>query len=318
MGTAVSIRPSALGTKGLLLFATMELAFLATNYSNLFFLMLAFSAVLGVLGAWWAMRNLRGLQVLDIEIGAAATATSRAIQLRVESGPRPRFDLTFQLHLNDKHQTVAYAPCAEGATSISDSLSRQPRSLRVLDHVRVESRFPFGFFIAHTTLPIESELVTYPTPSAIGENGNRNSHAGDGSQMSPGRGSALAGLRPFRDGDMLADVHWKATARRGTAVVKERERESQRALDVVLDRRCDGDAFEQALCQLTTMVLAARHGSPLHIYSQGAALLVDPDRGGTQDALRWLAKVTPLPMHAAAPPGQRTALHLPDLRGQTP
>ncbi len=47
MGTAVSIRPSALGTKGLLLFATMELAFLATNYSNLVFRMLACCAMHG-------------------------------------------------------------------------------------------------------------------------------------------------------------------------------------------------------------------------------------------------------------------------------
>jgi uncharacterized protein (DUF58 family) len=318
MGTAVSIRPSALGTKGLLLFATMELAFLATNYSNLFFLMIAFSAALGVLGAWWAIRNLRGLQIRDIEMAAAATGTARAIQLRIEGGTRPRFDLTFQLLLADKHQTVGYAPCTVGAASISDSVPGQPRSLSKLDHVRVVSRFPFGFFVARTTLAIHSELVTYPTPTAFGEHANQVGHAGDGSQVSPGRGSAVAGLRPFRDGDMMADVHWKATARRGTVVVKERERESEPALDVVLDRRCDSDVFEQVLSQLAAMVLAARHGSPLRIYSQGAELLVDPDRGGSQDALRWLADVTPLQMDAATPPGPRTAMHLPNSPRQTP
>ena len=37
------IRLSALGAKGLLLLAALELAFLATNYSNLFFLLLAFA-----------------------------------------------------------------------------------------------------------------------------------------------------------------------------------------------------------------------------------------------------------------------------------
>ena len=62
MRPAASIRPTALGVKGVLLFVALELAFFATDYSNLFFLLLAFSSALGALGAAWSWQNLRNVR----------------------------------------------------------------------------------------------------------------------------------------------------------------------------------------------------------------------------------------------------------------
>jgi len=311
MATRVSIRPSALGSKGLLLLATLELAFLATNYSNLFFLMLAFCAVLGVLGAYWSLRNLRGLHVVKLEVAAAACDASRGLDLRLAADKRPRFDLVIELDVHNGYVEVGYAPCLVGTTTTSDVVPGQPRGVRQLDHVRVTSGFPFGFFIARTKLLITEELITHPTPVPFGDAGRAKGQAGERGALAAGRGSVLAGLRAFRTGDGMADVHWKATARRGKAVVKERERERAPAVDIVLDRRCDEATLEQALSQITTQVLAARHGAPLCIHSQGIELLVDPDRGGARQALRWLAAASTLPGDAQAPPDRRTATQLP-------
>jgi uncharacterized protein (DUF58 family) len=312
MTNRVSIRPSALGSKGCLLFAALELAFLATHYSNLFFLLLAFSAVLGVFGAWWSWRNLKGLRIESIELAAAANGSQRAAQVHLAAKRRPRFDLVVELNLERGYDEVAYTPCLVNAQAIDGTIAGQPRGVRSIDHVRITSGFPFGFFIARTTLPVIAELVTYPAPVPFGESRSGGGHEGDLGALHAGRGTALAGLRAFRTGDGMSDMHWKATARRGTPVVKERERESAPAVDVVLDRRCDQAALERALSQLTTLVLAARTDTPLHVHSQGVELLVDPDRGGADDALRWLADANTLTSSAAPPPKQRSAMQLPE------
>ena len=309
----VSIRPSALGSKGLLLFAALELAFLATNYSNLFFLLLAFSAVLGVLGAWWSWRNLRDVQVDAVEIVLAAAGGQRDVTVRLRTARRPRFDLAVELPLANGATEAAYAPVVIGAAELRGQLAPQPRGLQQLDHVLVRSGFPFGFFVAKCRAPLSYEVVTHPEPAAVttGHEG-AGEGAGDDGAMAAGRGTGIAGLRAFRTGDAIADVHWKATARRGTAVVKERERESQPLVDVVLDRRCEGPAFEQALSHATTLVLAARHSAPVRLRSQDADLLVDPERGGAENALRWLAEATSLPAGGSVPPRTRDAIQLPD------
>jgi uncharacterized protein (DUF58 family) len=311
MATRISIRPSALGSKGLLLFAVLELAFLATNYSNLFFLMIAFSAVLGTLGAFWAYRNLRGIHVAILAVNPAACKTARAIELQLSSDARPRFDLVIELPLANGFAEVGYAAILVTNATTTANLPGQPRGVQALNRLRVTSGFPFGLFVARASLAITGELVTHPTPAPMPASSRAGIQAGDHGALTTGRGSALAGLRAFRSGDGLADVHWKATARRGKAVVKERERESKPAVEVVLDRRCDPATLESALSQLTSLVLAARHGSPLRMHSQGMELLVDPDRGGSATAMRWLAEASILPSDAAPPPRRSGAMPLP-------
>lgn len=308
MAARVSIRPSALGSKGLLLFAALELAFLATNYSNLFFLLLAFSAVLGVLGAVWSWRNLRGLELASFELAHAAAGSQRTTRTQLRAAARPRFDLLVEVPFEKGYGEAAYTPLLHGEVAVDDHLAGQPRGVHAIDHVRITSHFPFGFFVAQTRLATAKEIVTYPTPLPCDAAGRAGEQDGDSGALHAGRGAALAGLRAFRTGDALADVHWKATARRGAPVVKERERESATAIEAVLDRRCDPEALEHALSQLTTLVLAARTDAPLHLHSQGIELLVDPDRGGADEALRWLAGASPLGMDAPAPKPRRGAL----------
>jgi uncharacterized protein (DUF58 family) len=314
MANRVSIRPSALGSKGLLGFAGLELAFLATSYSNLFFLLLAFSAVLGVLGAWWSWRNLQGLRIEKLELATGASGSQRASLIHLAANRRPRFDLVIELDLGNSYCEVGYTPYLVNAQSIDDTFAGQPRGVRSIDHARVTSNFPFGFFAARTTLPIAVELITYPAPIAFGESRSGSDHPGDRGALHAGPGTTMAGLRAFRTGDGMSDVHWKATARRGTPIVKELECENSPAINVVLDRRCSEAALERALAQLTTLVLAARIDTPLYVRSQGVELLVDPNHGGGENALRWLAEAKALPSDATAPPKKRGAIQLPEVR----
>jgi len=317
-GRRVSIRPSGLGGKGVLLFCALELAFLATNYSNLFFLLLAFSAILGALGCWWAARNVRGVEVRDVELVGAAADAGRDVLVRLRAPGRARFDVGVELRLRRERATLplCHAPMLHGEQLVAGVMAPRPRGVEPFGELRVRSQFPFGLFVAELRLPLDGELVTWPAPDEHEQSrGRGRSGDADGERARAGRGDTLAGLRPFRAGDGLGDVHWKATARRGVAVVKERERDANALRECVLDRRCGADAFEVALSRATALVLAARHGRPLRLLSQDCDLLVDADRGGADDALRWLAAAQPLPADAPPPPLRRGARVLPDSAG---
>ena len=312
MANRVSIRPSVLGSKGLLLFAVLELAFLATNYSNLFFLMLSFSAALGLLSTWWSLRNLRDIQIRTVDIGVGPAGTSQSIQLRVVAPKRPRFDLMFEVDLKQERTKVCYTPVLVASQSLTDMIPEQRRGVQRIKQMTVTSRFPFGLFVAQTKLPITSEVVTYPNPIPFRGNNNARHQVGEEARPMPGKGSILAGLRAFRSGDNLSDVDWKATARRSSAVVKEREDETNQEHTAIFDRRCEREAFEHALSQLTSLALAASHARPLRIRSQGFEILVNANRSTTTDALRWLATTTALPPNAGSPPKQDSAIELPE------
>ena len=56
------VRLTRLGWKGLIFYAVIQLAFFASAYSNLFFLLVAFLTLLGLLRVYWTARNLRGVR----------------------------------------------------------------------------------------------------------------------------------------------------------------------------------------------------------------------------------------------------------------
>ena len=291
----------------MLLFAALELAFLATSYSNLFFLLLAFSGVLGVAGAWWSLRNVHAVRSIAVDVAGAAAGDSRRVEVTASTS-RSCFDVEFLLRFPGEPAAEAgYAQVLHGDTRIEGQLAARQRGLHAITRMRVRSRFPFGLFVTTLELPVAAEVLTWPAPAAGTAHDVRGGSARDGDHLDAGRGTALAGLRAFRSGDSLADVHWKATARRGTAIVKERERDAAPAQQVVFDRRCSPEAFEQELARITAMVLDARHGPVLRVLSQDVELIVDAERGGARDALRWLATTSTLPPSASAPPRSRFA-----------
>src|SRR5687768_14066566 len=90
---SVRIRPTLLGAKGVLFLAAIALAFFATSYSNLFFLLLGFLCVLAALGALWAVANVRGVTVAVADLPQAPAGSARELRLRLGAAGRPRFQL---------------------------------------------------------------------------------------------------------------------------------------------------------------------------------------------------------------------------------
>jgi uncharacterized protein (DUF58 family) len=310
----VRIRPTELGTKGILLAIALEVAFLATAYSNLFFLLIVFCVVLGALGLWWNARNLAGLEVELVGAPIAAAGAPRRVSLAVRAARRRRFDVAIACDVAGTHAPLLHLSALNGTTTGEANVPGLPRGIHRVARVAVGSRFPFGLFQVTRWLPVSFELVTHPAP--LEERAAAACRAGDGelaAALVNQRGTDLASLRAFRPGDAVSDLHWKATARRGTPIVKEREPAGGEAVEVVLDRRCADAAFETALSLAATVVLAAAAASrPAVLKSQGTTLALGGGNRSPDPLLRWLAGATTLPADAGAPPeaGAR-ALRLP-------
>lgn len=309
------IRPTELGLKGVLLLCALDVAFLATSYSNLFFLLLVFCVVLGALGLWWAVGNVRGITARWVAAPTAAAGSPRDVQVAL-IGPRRRaaFDLAVSLQSGGERHELLHVPMLRGEATATAVLPGQPRGIQPVRALQISSRFPFGLFVVTRTVPVDGELVTHPRPLSPAEAAEGTADGdGDLAALVGHRSNTLAGLRPFRRGDSTADVHWKATARRGTPVVKERELDAGETVEIVLDRRCAAAALEQALSLATTWLLQAVAAErPVQLKSQDYAGSLGGSRRSPGPLLRWLAEATPLPNEGKAPPaGSADAVHLP-------
>jgi uncharacterized protein (DUF58 family) len=304
------VRPTELGWKGLVLLGALVGAFLATAYSNTFFLMLMFCGALGVLACAWTATNVRGLDVVRVDVPFAAAGDRRVVHVQLRAR-RERRDIAIALRVGKDLVPVGAMAVVDGVTELRGELPSRARGVESVHAVRVTSRFPLGLFAAHVDLPWTAEIVTPPAPAAGAAAAAEAAAAGDHLATRGTRSASVQELRPFRSGDALGDVHWKATARRGTPVVVERERLIEHGLALVIDRRCAPEQLEHALAVAAAHEVAARErGTLLRVASQGASFAIARDRTATQRLQRWLADARVAPDDAGDPPRLHGAVRL--------
>lgn len=298
------IRPTELGCKGLLLLGALLLAFYATAYSNLFFLLVAFCCVLGGFGAVSGMANLRGCRVTIGELPLAAVGASRSLRVELHTPGRPVLDIAVELRLGGRTLEVAHVESCRDRVVLTGLVPPAPRGVQPVRSVQLATRQPFGFFTVRRSFALDAELITHPDPQLARAGAPRGrSGAGDRTAQSGTAGASWSGLRPFRQGDAPNAVHWPATARRGTPISRERDPEAGHDVVLRIDRRQSGDAFEHTLAAATEQVQQARRSNRrLRLLSQDTDLRVSAERGSERLALRWLATALPLPADAPPPP----------------
>lgn len=310
--------PTSLGVKGALFFATVWLLYLATPYSNLFFLLTAFLAVLGIVGVAGAFANLRGVDVtiVRIEAGPADGGHAAQLQATVAAGRRA-FGVSAWLEIGGECRHLADLPDLHGCTTAVGDLQGLPRGVHRVDAVRLRSRHPLGICRVERRLPIAAgtpvEVIAHPRPLDLAAGTDVGDALADqAARALAAHDETVAALRDWRAGDSLRFVHWRATARRGAPIVKEFEHDVGSGLDLVVDRRGDAAAFEHRLAAATALVLAAvQRQQPLRLRSQGCDLAHTVDRPQGAAMLRWLAAAAALPADAPPPPpAASTALRL--------
>jgi uncharacterized protein (DUF58 family) len=174
---------------------------------------------------------------------------------------------------------------------------------------RVSTRFPFGLFAKSLLLEAPGETLVYPAidlvralPSAA-----PGRSVGEARSRTQGRGTEAAGLRSFLPGDSPRSVHWRASARRGLLLVRDREREEKPEFEVLLHtRREPGSEFEAAVRRAASETLShLEAGYRVALSTDGQRFEPGEGHGHRARLLAFLARVTPEPGGEAAAPPRR-------------
>lgn len=120
------------------------------------------------------------------------------------------------------------------------------------DAFRIVTRFPFGFLQKSRRVELPTEAIVYPNVEPTQELFDvLGGLQGALESMSKGRGQDLYALRDYVPTDSARHVHWKASARLGSLMVREFTREDDCRVLLVLDPHMAAggasDRFERAV-----------------------------------------------------------------------
>jgi uncharacterized protein (DUF58 family) len=179
------------------------------------------------------------------------------------------------------------------------------------DAFRIVTRFPFGFLQKARCLDLKTEALVYPSVDPTTEYRDvLPVLQGALESVVKGRGQDLYGVRDYIHTDSARLVHWKATARSGSLMVREFTREEDSRVLLVLDPHAAATEKSEATPQPTTnerfeRAVALCANIAWHFYHANAMLQfrsVDfdtplaPAERNIFRILRYLALVQPLPL----------------------
>ncbi|HXN51057.1 MAG TPA: DUF58 domain-containing protein [Candidatus Acidoferrum sp.] len=187
-------------------------------------------------------------------------------------------------------------------------ISFSARGVYRQDAFRIITRFPFGFLQKAHRVDLRTEALVYPSVEPTREfleilPGLQ----GAMESLAKGRGQDLYALRDYMPTDSARHVHWKASARLGSLMVREFTREDDPRVLLVLDPHIftaasgavpevAADRFEQAvtLCAGVAWHFFERNAQ-LQFRSAGMETSLAPAEENIFVILRHLALAQPLP-----------------------
>jgi len=184
------------------------------------------------------------------------------------------------------------------------------RGLHVQNTFKIVTRFPFGFLQKARRIALKSEALVYPSVESNSELSEIFPGI-DGSIESyhKGRGQDLHALREYVPTDSASHVHWKASARAGSLMVREFAREDDFRVLLVLDphpgelstnsKTLPGERFERAV---TTCAGIAWHFYERNAFLQFRSAGIETSLASAEEnifaILRHLAVAQPQPTEA--------------------
>jgi len=278
-----------LPTRGGLVFALVLLAMLlgAMNYDkSLAYALVFLLAGMALVSILHTFRNLNGVRFRAGRALPAFAGEAARFELLLENpSARPRYALS----VGRPAGPFRLVDLPAGATlPLEIERPSHQRGQLDLGRVVVATRFPLGLFRAWSHVTLHHRTVIYPAPSGETSLPEPDS-AGGGVAGDRGLGQDdFVSLRPYRAGDSLKHVHWKAAARGAGLLTKRFGGHRSELLWLTWDRT-PGDT-EQRLSRLCRGVLDAERAGRTYGLQLPAATLA-PDRGDAHQraCLRALA-----------------------------
>lgn len=158
---------------------------------------------------------------------------------------------------------------------------------------------PLGISFATTRIALTQALLVlprhHPLPLFALKTGNASTERTAAHGIAQGSHEFHA-LREYRTGDSLRHVHWRASAKRGSPVVKQFVDGQQADLTLLLDTACDAQLFESLIEVAASLVLAAnqrRTRMALLLLDARLAAPESPPAPSAQSLLETLALLAP-------------------------
>jgi len=131
---------------------------------------------------------------------------------------------------------------------------------------RISTRFPFGFIRKSRDVEAPADVLVFPAlvpvPEPLVRGGLAEAARRQAATLS--RSGDFHGLREWRSGDDPRDIHWRTSARRGRAFMREMEEETGRVVLIVLEPAAlpgatgeeTARAFEDAVSMAASLAVA--------------------------------------------------------------
>jgi uncharacterized protein (DUF58 family) len=275
--------------------------------NNLLYLALSLNLSLILLSGVLSEGTLRHV-TLKVRLASEAFAGGEAFLAVTGSAKARRFpgiSLVAVLRVGKDPVTVRFPDIAPG-TSATRVVPFRPARRGALDSIdaSVSTRFPFSLFEKSVEIAVPVAAIVYPRPiPPAARREDLPAATPSGRPSLSGRfGAFPLGVREHLPADPARDIHWKATARTGRWMVKEREREAAPGIDLFVEEAGTPEAFEARLSEACGAVLELeRRDVPfrLRIGDRLCAEAHDPDRRSKALGALARARLDPAP---ATPP----------------
>jgi uncharacterized protein (DUF58 family) len=273
---------------------------------------IAAAAALGaIVGDVALVPRIDGLRLIRNSPSRFTVGTPTTVELTIQA-PGRRWGVERQLVVIDTHPALppgrVLSPSLAAGAVVTASREVVPPAR---GHwvgpatLEIEAYSPLGGFVRRWTLRYDSEVWVHPAPARPIRMPELSATkaVGTSAAMRSGQGIDVFGIREWRAGDPSSEIHWRATARRGQIVVREREQPAQTPLTVAAGTCAEGETWEIAVARATaTAVSALRSGR--------AVVLLDATGANSPstvlDILDWFAELhsdgdpAPAALHAAS------------------
>jgi len=290
------------------LLVTLGIGAAAVNTgNNLLYLALSLNLSLILLSGFLSEGTLRHVS-LTVRLASEAFAGGEAFLAVTCSAARKRFpgiSLVAILRAGEDPLTVRFPDIAPGA-SVTRVIPFRPARRGKLDsiHASLSTRFPFSLFEKSVELDVPAGIIVYPRPSPPAAwREDLPVVAGAERPIRNGRDGAIPrGVREHLPGDPVRDIHWKATARTGRWMVKEREGEAMPVIDLCVEEGGTPEAFEARLSEACGAVLdLTRCSSPFRLRIGDRIFARENDPARRSKALEALATAQSNPATSPMP-----------------
>lgn len=216
----VFILPTKAGIGFICLLATVLLV--GINYqSNLAYALCFLMSSIFLLGIFHTCRNLSHITLANAGASAVFVGdlVSCHVKLSTPKGNKQAINVSWNKMLNE-HSLVDVSPLVD-----ADVLLTMPAEKRGLFYsmpIRIETTFPFGFFISWAVVDLLFNAVIYPKPiegkiTIVGRSGEDDEGA-----HARGRGvDDFQGLKSYQPGDSMRLVNWKSFSKGQGILVKD-------------------------------------------------------------------------------------------------